>query len=286
MLLFCNQRSRELGERVAKDIGTEIGEIERKRFPDGEMYIRVGERVKGEDVVLVHTTKDNNDLVELILTLSALRENGAERIVCVIPYMLYQRQDTVFLEGEAISAKAVLMMINEFADNIAVVNAHFLERGGRFKFGGVEVENMNAFPLLGGYYKGVENAVVFSPDEGSMHYARSAAEVIGCEYDHLVKKRIDGETVEIQPKKLDINGKNAIILDDIISTGGTMKRAAEELIKQGAKSVHIGCVHGVFAKGVDMFSGMDIVCSDTLPTPFSCVSVAPLVVDLVEREGI
>ena len=103
--------------------------------------------------------------------------------------------------------------------------------------------------------------------------------------DHLVKHRIDGETVEMQPKKLDVSGKNVVILDDIISTGGTMMKAADMMKKQGAKKVFIGCVHGVFAKGTDIFRGYDVVCSNSLPGKFSKVSLAPVIIEELKRHA-
>jgi len=281
MLIFSNQKSGPLAKEVAAGVCVELGKIEKKIFPDGEIYIRLLTSVKGKEVALIHTTKDNDDLVELILVLSALKDNGASFITCVVPHLLYQRQDSAFEEGEAVSAKVVLKLIDKFADEIIIVNAHFLEKAGKAKFGGVKVTNLDAFPLLGRHFKGVAQRI-FSPDEGSMHYAAAAAKELGCLYDHLVKKRIDGETVEMQPKELSVEGMNVVILDDVIATGGTMVKAAEMLKKQGAKKVYLGCVHGVFTNGWDIFRGVDVVCTDSLPTKVSKVSLAPILIDALK----
>jgi len=279
MIIFSNQKSDALAKEVASGLRAELGVKERKVFPDGELYVRLMTPVKGQEVVLIHTTQNNDDLVELILTLSALKENGAKRITCVVPHMIYQRQDESFLEGEAVSAKVVLNLIDQFADRIITINAHFMDNGGEGKFGGVKVTNLDAFPLLGKHFSGVKDLVIMSPDEGAMKYAEAAGRAVGCPYDYLIKKRIDGENVEMQPKKLSVSGKNVVILDDIISTGGTMKKAAEMLKSQGAKKVYLGCVHGVFTKGTDIFKGTDVVCTNSLPTPLSKVSLAPVIIE-------
>ncbi len=278
MIIFHSQKSGGLAKAVAKGLGAETGEIERKVFPDGEIYIRLMNSVSGEDTALIHTTQTNDDLVELILILSALKDNRARRITCVVPHMIYQRQDEAFLEGEAVSAKVVLKILKSFADEIITANAHFMDEAGRGKFGGVEVTNLDAFPLLGAHFRGVKDLVIVSPDEGSMHYAEAAAKAVGCPYDYLIKNRINGETVEMQPKKLNVKGKNVVILDDIISTGGTMVKAAEFLKKQGAKGVYLGCVHGVFTKGIDIFKGLEVISTDSIPNKLGKVSLAPVII--------
>ncbi len=282
MIIFHSQKSESIAQEVASDLKAEQGKIERKFFPDGEIYVRLLTPVKGRDVALIHTTQTNDDLIELILTLSALKDNGAKEIKCVVPHLMYQRQDSAFEEGEAVSAKVFLKIIDGFADEIITVNAHFLEKAGKATFGGVKVTNLDAFPLLGRHFNGMDGCVIFSPDEGSKRYAESAANELGCPCDYLVKKRLDGETVEMQPKELDVKGKRAIILDDVIATGGTMKKAAQMLKKQGAKEVYLGCVHGVFAKGLDMFKGADVVCTDSLPTKVSKVPLAPVIAEALK----
>lgn len=283
MIIFSNKKSEDLAREVACALNIHMGEIERKTFPDGELYVRLLSKVEKKKVILIHTTQNNEDLIELILTLSAIKENHAKNIICVIPHMIYQRQDHAFLEGEAVSAEAFLSIIKRYANKIITVNAHFLERGGHGEFGGVAVRNLDAFPLLGKYFAEISDLVIVAPDQGAMHYAEAAAKAVGCPHDHLVKKRLDEEHVEMQPKELNVKGKNVVILDDIISTGGTMVTAADLLKKQGAKKVFIGCVHGIFTKGTDFFKGYEVVCTNSLPTKFSKVSIAPIIVEDLKK---
>jgi ribose-phosphate pyrophosphokinase len=279
MIVFCNEKSESLAKEVASGTGASLGEIEKKGFPDGEIYVRLLTSVKGEETTLIYTTQSNDDLVELILTLSALKDNGAKKIRCVVPHLLYQRQDSAFKEGEAISAKVILKLIDSYADEIITFNAHFLKESGKKKFEGINITNLDAFPSVGKNYSNLDNLVIFSPDEGSKDYAKAAANAVGAEHDYLIKKRIDGETVEMQPKEINVNGKNVVILDDIIATGGTMKKAAEKLKQQGAKSVYLGCVHGIFTKGTDIFGDLNVVCTNSLPTELSKVSLGPALIN-------
>lgn len=282
MILFFSQTSEALAREVAKEIGADLGRKEVKVFPDGETYVRLLADVAGKKVVVIHTTRTNEDLIELLFTMSALRENGARSVICVVPHLIYQRQDQEFIKGESVSAKVVLNLINKYADRIYTVNAHFLEKGGKAIFGGVAITNLDAFPLLGRHFQGVKDLVIIAPDEGAMHYAEAAGRAVGRPYDHLIKRRIDGETVDMRPKKLDVAGKNVAILDDIISTGGTMLKAAEMLKEQGAKDVYIGCVHGIFSKGTNIFKGVEVVCTNSLLTPVSRVSLAPLIAEALK----
>jgi len=285
MIIFFNEKSEALAREVAAGLGARLGQIEKKTFPDGELYIRLLTPVKKETVVVLQTTRTNEDLIELLFTLFTAKHNGASKILCVVPHLIYQRQDEAFLPGEAVSAEVVLDMIRYYVHKIITINAHFCDCGGPCEFTGIAVKNLDAFPLLGKHFAGVSDLVIISPDEGAMQYAHSAAKAVGCHYDHLVKTRIDGETVEMQPKKLNVSGKNVVILDDIISTGGTMMKAADMMKKQGAKKVFIGCVHGVFAKGTDIFKGYDVVCTNSLPGKFSKVSLAPVIVGELKRHA-
>ncbi|MBN2518433.1 MAG: ribose-phosphate diphosphokinase [Candidatus Altiarchaeota archaeon] len=284
MIVLSSKKSAGIAEEVVKSLKATFGRIDTKTFPDGEVYVRIRDKVEGKDIVYIHTAQNNNDLIELFLALSAFKENKAKRITCVIPYLAYSRQDEAFLDGEAISAQTILRSIASYADEIVTVNAHFLNEAGKFEFGGVTLHNLDAFPLLAKYFKHVKKPVVLSPDEGSLYYAKEAASVIKCEFDYLVKRRISGEDVEMQPKHLDVHGKDVIILDDIISTGGTIIRASERLKEHGALGVYVGCVHGVFAKGTGMFKELnELICTDTIPMKLSMVSVAPLIAEYLKK---
>jgi len=275
--VISGSASKSLATEIASFEKVQVIEVETKKFPDNEIYVRIPRKLSGEDCVVIQSTPSNDSLLELFFILDALRDEKVSSIVTFVPYLRYSRQDKQFLAGEAISAKTVLRIIDELSDKIFTVNCHFLDEEGMFNYHGVELWNIDVFPLLGEYFKRkFTDIVVIAPDKGSVKYAKKAAGVIGCEFDYLEKKRISCEEVEIKPKKMNVSDKNVVILDDIISSGGTIINAAEILKQQRAKKVMAGCVHGVFSKGIDhLLSTLDeVVATNTIETPVSKVSIA------------
>jgi len=284
MLVFSGSSSLSLGKKVADAAGVMEGETKTDKFPDGEVYVRVLSDVKGERCVVIQSTLGNDALIELLITLDVLRDLGASRVDAVVPYLGYARQDKHFNSGEALSAKTILKTIKALSDSISTVNCHFLGKEGVFNFHGVRLRNLDAFPLVAGYFADkLKKPVVIAPDKGSLSYAKHAAGIIGCEFDFLQKRRLSGEKVVIETKKLDVAGKDALILDDMISTGGTIIESAKVLKKEGAASVNVGCVHGVFSFGVDnVRSAVDrLVCTDTIERDISKVSVSGLISNIL-----
>jgi len=284
MIIFSGSSCLSLGRRVAEAKNCVLGDVKISRFPDGEVYLRLMTPVKGESCVLVQSTLGNDSLVELMLFLDMLRDQGASEVHAVVPYFGYARQDKCFNSGEALSAKTVLKMIVSLSDSVTTVNGHFLDRAGVYRYYDMEVRNLDAFPVLAGYFREeLKCPVLIAPDKGSLQYAKNAAEIIGCGFDHLHKTRLSGEEVEIAVKDLEVNGKDVLILDDMISTGGTIIEAAKLLKSQGAASVSAGCVHGVFSQGSGrVASAVDrLVCTDTIERDISRVSVAGLIAENV-----
>ncbi len=257
------------GEENCRETGMEIGEAIFRRFPDGELYVRVMER----EGVVVGSINSNDDLIALIFALDVL-----DKAKAVVPYMGYARQDKVFQEGEAVSIKIVAEMLESRAEEVVTVNIHSNEAASHFK----RLMNLDAMPLLGEYFA-EKDVVMVSPDKGSVERVKIAAKHAGCEWDYMEKRRIDAETVEITPKSIDVEGKDVVIVDDIISTGGTVVEAAKILYRLGAKSVIAACVHAVLAENaaIKLFNAgiKDIVATDTIECAFSKISVAGLVAE-------
>ncbi len=251
-------------------------EVEAKVFPDGEIYVRLEGDVSGEDCVLIQSTYPNKHLIEMLFILDALNENGASSITAVVPYYSYSRQDKAFKEGGCVSSRAIAKTISLYADTFFSVDLH---SKGILEFFDIPAENLSAMGLLAEHSLLHEPDLFLSPDEGGKERVKLAAESVGVPWDYLEKHRIDGSTVEIKPKNVDVEGKKVVILDDIISTGGTMMEAANQLFDRGAEEVHAGCTHGLFIGGSNkrLEQHFDSVfCTDTLECKNSEVTIAPL----------
>jgi len=244
-------------------------------FPDGERYVRLLGPVSGEHVVLVQTTHPSPMIVEVFLLADAIRDAGARRITAVVPYFGYGRQDKRFLEGEAVSAKTIAKHIavdcNELLTMAIPANPEVLKT---FPLPTREVSGM---PAIGRYLKSAKVEVLLAPDQGALRLAKEASAVAGVPFDFLVKKRIDSYTVKIEPKALDVRGKSVGIVDDVISTGGTIATAAKELKTQGARRVIAACVHGLFVGPAEANLKIcdEVIATDTVLSPHTKVSVAP-----------
>jgi ribose-phosphate pyrophosphokinase len=232
-----------------------------------------------EENIVVGSLNSNEDLVRLILLLDALKG----RKIAVIPYMGYARQDKMFLEGEAVSIKTLAKLLENLADHVITVNIHSREAASHFK----KLHNLDAMPLIGEFYSSRQDLVMISPDVGSYDRVKSAASVAGCEFDYLEKKRIDATSVEIKPKEIDVAGRDVVIVDDIISTGGTVVEAAKKLKELGARKVEAACVHAVLADfaTIKLISAgiRELVATDTVECVFSSISVSKLVSDAISN---
>lgn len=280
-MLIMGPASKELCEKVAKNTGVKTVEVKTKVFPDGEVYVKLQGDVKGEDCTLVQTTYPNEHLLELYMIQDALKENGAGSIDVVIPYYAYARQDQLFEKGEAVSARAFAKRLELEADNFYSIDLHSEKI---IDFFGINAENLSAMPILARHSETKEPDFLISPDEGGVERVKKAAREIDLEWDYLEKIRIDASTVEIKPKNIDAEGRSVVILDDIISTGGTMTEAAKQLKDAGAEEVHAGCTHGLFAENaLEKLNEVcdSVFCTDTIEQECSEVSVAPLIADIL-----
>ncbi|HHQ45131.1 MAG TPA: ribose-phosphate diphosphokinase [Candidatus Altiarchaeales archaeon] len=279
MIVFGGQNTAGLAWEVAKELKRDLGKLEYKRFPDGESCLRVLENVKGKDCAVISSVKSNDDLVELFLLLDCLRDVGAHQVHAILPYLAYMRQDKIFRDGEPLSAKTVLRILDELSDSITTVNVHFMDHGGVGVFNKVRFENIDATETLVDYFRPkLKKPVCIAPDKGSVGWAKKASELLDCDFDHLDKTRISGSEVSMREKTLNVKGRDVLILDDIISTGGTIVEACKIIRKYRPASVNVGCVHGLFLNGIDIFQGAvdRIVATNTLESNVSKASIAPL----------
>ncbi|MBN2066091.1 MAG: ribose-phosphate diphosphokinase [Candidatus Thermoplasmatota archaeon] len=282
MYIIGGTASKAVAEELAKELHCPLAETIAKRFPDDECYIRIVDDISQEQVIIVQTAYPDHNIVELFLLQNAAKEAGASKITVVMPYMGYARQDKKFQKGEPISAQTLARLISAQADAVITVDPH---KEYILDFFTVSAVGCSAVPELAKYLKKQSVDFILAPDKGALERAKNAADIIGCEYDYMEKKRIDGTTVEIKPKKLDAKGKIVAIIDDIISTGGTMAKSIEHLNNQGANSVFVACTHGLFAgdaiKKLHTAGCTEIIATNTIISDFSKVSIAPCIARLL-----
>jgi len=213
------------------------------QFPDGELYLQAGEL--DDQTIIVGSVTDSNALVQLLLLIDACDES---KNTLIVPYMGYARQDQRFNPGEPVSARAVAVALSNGIERAFVVNIHQPDVVQYFR---VPATNLSIAPAIGRHIQnsGFENPLVLGPDEGAINFASSVAAVGGWDFDYLEKTRLSGEVVRMEPKNLDADSRTVVIVDDIISTGGTLATAAGMLYRQGATAVHAICVHGVLTGG-------------------------------------
>ena len=284
--------SREFAEGLARSLGADLVVAESKTFPDGETYVRVDVGSVGTAVVVQTMSRpQDTSFVQALLLGDALAGLGAERIALVAPYTAYARQDKRFLRGEPVSIAAVLR-------SLATV--------GYTMFYTVEIhkeESLSAFP---GTARSVfpfiymaekagmgSDRVYLAPDIGALKRVERLARYFNARYDYLVKKRdrITGE-IRVETKHLDVAGERVVIVDDIISTGGTVAKAAGLLLEQGAREVEVLVAHAVLAgNAVEKLraSGVRrVVAANTLPPRaeglVSYIDVSPLVAEEISRD--
>jgi ribose-phosphate pyrophosphokinase len=272
MRVICTEKSQILATRLARALKTTVVDVKYSRFPDGELYLVAGELE--DETVIVSSVVDNDALVQLLLLIDAC-EGSDLRLV--IPYMGYARQDRQNRQGEPLRARAVARAISAGVSECITVNIHEPDVLRFFK---APARNISLARDIGAYIKTLncKNPLILAPDEGALAFAAQVASAGGWECDHLEKTRLSGEQVTVAPKALSAASRPVVIVDDIISTGGTIATAAGMLYAQGATDVYAACVHGVLTGGAYvrlMEAGVrDVICSDTIERGCSRVSAA------------
>ncbi len=281
MKIVSGPASQILASRLSEELGCKLALVEYRQFPDGELYTRIIDDIESDDVIIIQSTTTNKDIVYLLQLIDACE--NAKRINVVIPYFGYARQDRRFKSGEAISSRVISKTID--ADQIYTINIHD-ER--IFDYFSSKCSNLDASKLISAYVKSLNlsDPLIISPDEGSSSFVRSVAS--DCfRHDVLEKKRSGPEDVETTYKKLDVSDKDVVIVDDIISTGETIKKATEMLKNQNARFVFAACVHPVFVGNailkLSRVGVSGIFATDTIEHSLSCISVAPIIADEFRR---
>jgi len=273
--IFGGSSNRPLTEAICREIGVPVGNAEMGSFSDGENYASIYETVRGSDVFVIQSTCSpvNDNLMELLITIDALKRASAGRINAVIPYFGYARQDRKTKPRDPISAKLVANLITTAgADRVLTMDLHANQIQGFFD---IPVDNLLGSPVFVDYFRTKfaavhEETMVVSPDVGSVARARAFAQKLDMPMAIVDKRRQKANSSEVMNIIGDVRGKHVILLDDMVDTGGSLCHAAEALVKiGGAKSVTAAASHGVLSgPAVQRISESvldEVVFLDTIP---------------------
>jgi ribose-phosphate pyrophosphokinase len=279
LMVAAGRSSRELGGRIADRLGVSLTDPGLKTFSDGEVYCRYEESIRGADIFIVQSTAGNEDervnandaLMELLVMVEAAVGASAHRVIAVCPWYGYSRQDKKSAPREPITARLVAKMLETAGiDRLLTMDLHAGQMQGFFS---KPVDHMTAMPILTQFVKDQlgedANIVIISPDAGRVKLTRKFAQKVGKPYALLEKERPAQEVAEIGYVIGDVKGKVAVIVDDIIDTGGTLAAAAQTVLDEGAREVYAVATHGIFSGNAfetlaaSPLSG--IVVTDTVP---------------------
>lgn len=298
LIVFSGRSNPRFTALVCDALGVELGRIEVVRFSDGELSVEIGDNVRGGDVFIIQSTCNpgNDHLMELLIIIDALKRSSAGRITATIPYFGYARQDRKLKPRVPITAKLVAdMLTTAGADRVLTLDLHAGQMMGFFD---IPVDNLYALPIMVPYIKakyGTKGVTIVSPDVGGVERARLVATRLDNSAIAIIDKRRSG------PNKVDamnvvgeVKDEVCIIVDDIVDTGGTLAKAADTLLREGASKVVACCVHPVLSgDAVERLSKSaieEIIVTDTIPyakmpehDKFSVLSVAPLFAEAIRR---
>jgi ribose-phosphate pyrophosphokinase len=272
--VFAGRNSKELAQRVCDEIGIEMGKARTSLFPDGEVIVKLEDDVRGRDCFVVISTCEpvNDNLMELLVFCDCLRRASAKRITMVMPYYGYGRQDRKDEGRVPITAKLVANMITAArADRVLAIDLHAAQIQGFFD---LPVDHLSAMPVFYEYFSTIREDLgelcLVSPDVGNVKVAEKMANLLSADLAIINKRRITGETVEVGNLIGDVKGKTVLMFDDMISTGGTVVKAAELVAHEGATNVICAATHGVLAgSAIEKLSASPIsrvVITDTIPS--------------------
>ncbi|KKI91556.1 ribose-phosphate pyrophosphokinase [Bacillus sp. SA1-12] len=294
--LFTLNSDPELSKRISEILGVELGKSSVSRFSDGEIQINIEESIRGSEIYLIQSISDpvNEHLMELLIMIDALKRASAKTINLVIPYYGYARQDRKARAREPITAKLVANLIQRAgANRMITLDLHAPQIQGFFD---IPIDHLLGVPTLGEYFqnKNLDDIVIVSPDHGGVTRARKLADKLKAPIAIIDKRRPRPNVVEVMNIVGDIEGKTAILIDDIIDTAGTITLAANALVENGAKEVYACCTHPVLSgpaiERIKNSTIKELVVTDSIRLPEEKridklveLSVAPLISEAIKR---
>lgn len=294
--IFALNSNRPLAEKIAKEVGVELGKLSVDQFSDGEIRINIEESIRGDHVYIVQSTSSpvNDNLMELLIMIDALKRASAKTINLVIPYYGYARQDRKARSREPITAKLVANMITAAgADRILTLDLHASQIQGFFD---LPVDHLMGAPLLANYFLNHdianEDVVVVSPDHGGVTRARKLAEFLKAPIAIIDKRRPKANVAEVMNIIGNVEGKKCILIDDMIDTAGTITLAAGALEAAGATEVYACCTHPVLSgpalQRIQDSAIKQLIVTDSiyLPDDRKCEKIVEISVGVLDRKSV
>ncbi len=294
--VFSGNANKELAEKITKELKIPFGICDVSQFSDGEISVNFAETVRGVDVFVVQPTCSpvNDNLMEILILIDALKRASVGRVNAVIPYYGYARQDRKAKAREPITAKLVANLLTTAgADRVISMDLHAAQIQGYFD---IPVDHLSGVPILADYFKDIlgEETVVVSPDLGGVTRARNFANILDLPLAIIEKRRPKANVSEVMNIIGDIEGKDVVLIDDIIDTAGTITKAASVLKQFGAKKVYGCATHGVLSgPAIERIENSEIekfVITDTIPLEedkkidkIDIISVAPIFAEAIRR---
>ncbi|HEY4026367.1 MAG TPA: ribose-phosphate pyrophosphokinase [Candidatus Dormibacteraeota bacterium] len=294
--LIAGKANLALAQLISDEIGVPLTDPRVRRFPDGEIDVKIQDSMRGHDVFLIQSTCHpvNESLMELFILLDALRRASAGRITAVMPYFGYARKERKSQPREPISAKLMANFITlAGADRVLLLDLHADAIEGFFD---VPTDHLTAHKILAAHIRsrGLANCSVVAPDAGGAKRAEHMARLLNAPLVFVYKRRPHDDTVEIMEMAGDVDGRDCVVVEDIISTGGTMVEVARSLKEHGARHVIVACTHPVLTPGaVERLRQApldELIVTDSIPVPVekrkgpvTVLSVAPLLAEAIVR---
>lgn len=290
MIIVSCSHGKHLGPLIAKKSKIMHSILHVDKFPDNELRVRFESNLKNKNVALVQSFyNDISDcILEVILAAKTAEELGAKKIILAAPYFPYMRQDKRFHKGEAVSQIIITGLIDKYFDAVYLMDPHLHRKNKLEHLFKIKSKRLTANSLIADYIKKyIKNPVVIGPDEESYKWAKNVAQIIGAESRILKKKRYSSYHVEIKlNKKINLRNKNAVIVDDIISTGHTILETAKILRRLGAKNIYCICVHGIFVN--DSLNklkkaGINVISTNTIPNKAAKIDVSGMIAESLKN---
>jgi len=296
--VFSGRSNPALTQAICDYLEIAPGRVQAETFPDGELFVKLHDDVRGRDVFVVQPTcrPVNDNLMELLVFLDCLRRASARRVVAVLPYFGYARQDRKDEGRTPITAKLVSNLIREAgADRVITMDLHAAQIQGFFD---IPVDHLQAAPAFYTHFErlGFSNMTLVSPDLGNVKRVRAYAEKMGCDLAIIDKRRTSGSTAVVENVIGEVEGRDVLMIDDMIATAGTVCEAARIVNKRGGRSIRAAATHAVFAgpalDRMEVAPFTETVVTDTIPLSnearqrlpnLKVLSVAPILGEAIAR---